>query len=81
MAGLSWPKAGWWVAGIVIAAALAPTLPPLRFWLAKRIGPAAASTNAPPGAAPEKSVAVLPVADMSEKHAQEYFADGMAVIG
>ena len=27
---------------------------------------------------PEKSVAVLPFVDMSEKHDQEYFADGMA---
>jgi adenylate cyclase len=26
----------------------------------------------------EKSVAVLPLADMSEKKDQEYFADGMA---
>ena len=29
-------------------------------------------------AAPEKSIAVLPFADMSEKKDQEYFADGMA---
>jgi TolB-like protein/cytochrome c-type biogenesis protein CcmH/NrfG len=29
-------------------------------------------------AIPEKSVAVLPFVDMSEKHDQEYFADGMA---
>jgi len=29
-------------------------------------------------AAPEKSIAVLPFVDMSEKHDQEYFGDGMA---
>jgi serine/threonine-protein kinase len=31
-----------------------------------------------PAATPEKSIAVLAFADMSEKHDQEYFADGMA---
>jgi TolB-like protein/cytochrome c-type biogenesis protein CcmH/NrfG len=30
------------------------------------------------GTMPEKSIAVLPFADLSEKHDQEYFADGMA---
>jgi adenylate cyclase len=29
-------------------------------------------------AAPEKSVAVLPFVDMSEKHDQEYFSDGLS---
>lgn len=33
--------------------------------------------GAPPAAA-EKSIAVLPFADMSEKHDQEYFSDGLA---
>ena len=39
------------------------------------------TTGPPPPAAdviPEKSVAVLPFVDMSEKHDQEYFADGIA---
>jgi TolB-like protein/tetratricopeptide (TPR) repeat protein len=31
-----------------------------------------------PGAIPEKSIAVLPFADMSEKKDQEYFSDGLA---
>ena len=31
-----------------------------------------------PASASEKSIAVLPFADMSEKHDQEYFADGIA---
>ncbi len=55
-----------------------------KFWLSKR----AASTvehatatvkAAPTGAAvPEKSIAVLPFVDMSEKHDQEYFSDGLS---
>jgi TolB-like protein/Flp pilus assembly protein TadD len=35
-------------------------------------------TATPTGAISDKSIAVLPFADMSEKHDQEYFADGMA---
>ena len=36
--------------------------------------------NAPPvvASAPEKSIAVLPFLDMSEKHDQEYFSDGLS---
>ena len=49
-----------------------------KFWLSKSVTteqpPAAAATMA----ATEKSIAVLPFTDMSEKHDQEYFADGMA---
>jgi len=41
-------------------------------WMAHRNGLATTS------AIPEKSIAVLPFVDMSEKHDQEYFADGMA---
>jgi len=52
-----------------------------RFWLSKRAAheqPAALST--PPAAAPipDKSVAVLPFLDMSEKKDQEYFSDGLS---
>lgn len=36
------------------------------------------ATTAKPVALPEKSIAVLPFVDMSEKHDQEYFADGMS---
>ncbi|MGC1389250.1 MAG: TIR domain-containing protein [Steroidobacteraceae bacterium] len=49
-----------------------------RAWLHKSGQPAA---GAAPSTAPlvsEKSIAVLPFADMSEKHDQEYFSDGMA---
>lgn len=38
----------------------------------------AENPSSPTLAPPEKSVAVLPFADMSEKHDQELFADGMA---
>ena len=37
-----------------------------------------AGSPAPPAAAEGKSVAVLPFTDLSEKHDQEYFSDGLA---
>ena len=37
-----------------------------------------AATSATPTAAPERSVAVLPFTDMSARHDQEYFSDGLA---
>src|SRR5437588_9606121 len=52
-----------------------------KFWLNKR---ATSSVSMIDGArsqlptVPEKSIAVLPFVDLSEKHDQEYFADGMA---
>jgi TolB-like protein/tetratricopeptide (TPR) repeat protein len=55
-----------------------------RFWLSKHTSadrPVAAVTPALPPTMPvipEKSVAVLPFVDMSEKQDQEYFADGTA---
>jgi len=39
---------------------------------------APASPAESPAAAPERSVAVLPFTDMSERHDQEYFSDGLA---
>jgi TolB-like protein/Flp pilus assembly protein TadD len=55
-----------------------------QFWLSKRvandgrdtIASGSAATRAAP--ATDKSIAVLPFVDMSEKKDQEYFADGMA---
>jgi TolB-like protein len=44
-----------------------------RFLLAKRVAPAAATKSIS-----DKSIAVLPFTDMSEKKDQEYFADGIA---
>jgi TolB-like protein/Flp pilus assembly protein TadD len=55
-----------------------------KLWLSKHaasVNPVAASTPASTPAAPaisEKSIAVLPFTDMSEKKDQEYFGDGMA---
>ena len=40
--------------------------------------PATQSAVGTPGTVPDKSIAVLPFVDLSEKHDQEYFADGMA---
>jgi TolB-like protein/tetratricopeptide (TPR) repeat protein len=56
------------------------------WWSARRAAPAAATpvtnsmpANPPPAlAAPEKSIAVLPFVDMSEKKDQEYFSDGLS---
>jgi TolB-like protein len=50
-------------------------------WMAPKSQPAtknslATASTAP--AAPEKSIAVLPFVDMSEKHDQEYFSDGLS---
>ena len=52
-------------------------------WLSKRPASSAVTTTTSPRSqtpsdVPEKSIAVLPFVDMSEKHDQEYFADGMA---
>jgi len=61
---------------VVVAAALAYFLAD-KFWLgtrAKAQQPTSATTS-PVG---DKSIAVLPFTDMSEKKDQEYFADGMA---
>jgi TolB-like protein len=52
-------------------------------WLAKHpagerpVAAAPPALDLPAPTIPEKSVAVLPFVDMSEKHDQEYFADGM----
>jgi adenylate cyclase len=57
-----------------------------KFWISKRVAviaptaavaPPAVSTPASP-VVPEKSVAVLPFVDMSEKKDQEYFSDGLS---
>ena len=70
---------------LAIGGALAVALTYLvvdKFWLPKRIASSAASTGVTPASqpavTPEKSIAVLPFADMSEKHDQEYLCDGLA---
>jgi adenylate cyclase len=71
-------------AGLAIVAVALASLLANRFWLAKRaaserpiatVTPAAAITMP---AVSEKSVAVLPFVDMSEKKDQEYFSDGLS---
>jgi TolB-like protein/Tfp pilus assembly protein PilF len=68
---------------VVIAAGLAYVLAD-KFWLSKRAAPASEAASAePPGTAvstakSDKSVAVLPFADLSEKKDQEYFSDGLS---
>jgi TolB-like protein/Flp pilus assembly protein TadD len=59
------------IAAILVCIGVAATLG-LHFWsLSHRVAQQGAAKI-------EKSIAVLPFADMSEKHDQEYFADGMA---
>jgi serine/threonine-protein kinase len=66
------------VAALIVAAAVALAyFVADRFWLSKHVTAdhsTAAVTNVPS----DKSIAVLPFTDMSEKKDQEYFADGMA---
>jgi TolB-like protein/Flp pilus assembly protein TadD len=57
------------VAGLVIYLGLS------RLWMSKPVPTAAQVATLP---ASEKSIAVLPFVDLSEKHDQEYLADGMA---
>jgi TolB-like protein/tetratricopeptide (TPR) repeat protein len=68
------------IAAILVAAGLLAALILWRPWRMISGMPAAriaAATGAGP-AVSEKSIAVLPFADMSEKHDQEYFSDGLA---
>jgi TolB-like protein len=71
-------------AAVAIVAAMLAWLLVDRFWLSKHVAeekPIAAIASATVPAAPaiaDKSIAVLPFVDMSEKKDQEYFADGMA---
>ncbi|MGB8692088.1 MAG: TIR domain-containing protein [Steroidobacteraceae bacterium] len=70
-----------WVAiasAAVLATALAYVVAP-KFWPTKHPSAEQPSLAATPTAAiSDKSIAVLPFVDMSEKHDQEYFGDGMA---
>jgi adenylate cyclase len=69
----------WIVGGLLILAAV--YLAADRFLVSKRAVPAAevpAKLPAPIDAVSEKSVAVLPFVDMSEKKDQEYFSDGLS---
>ncbi len=64
------------VAGVLLAGVL--TLKPWRMANAPPATPAVSAAPAVPGTAPERSIAVLPFTDMSEKKDQEYFSDGLS---
>jgi TolB-like protein/Flp pilus assembly protein TadD len=67
-----------WVAVLIGAGTVALTyFAADKFWLSKR-GMSEKSTTAAANVVNDKSIAVLPFSDMSEKKDQEYFADGMA---
>ena len=66
-----------WAIGAVIAVVLSYFAVD-KFWLSKRTAVATASAVSQSTMAPEKSVAVLPFTDLSEKHDQSYFSDGLA---
>jgi TolB-like protein/Flp pilus assembly protein TadD len=72
------------VAIITVIAVIVAYLVVDKFWLAKHVGSERPIAEAAPPAATDspvisdKSIAVLPFVDMSEKKDQEYFADGMA---
>jgi TolB-like protein/Tfp pilus assembly protein PilF len=67
------PWWGWLMAAIVVASYFALRPPPRP----ARSGDAGVAAARPAGI-PEKSIAVLPFVDMSEKKDQEYFSDGLA---
>lgn len=71
-----------WGAAVVAAIAFAYFVGD-KFWLSKRASPRSTASSVVAGSetsplVPAKSIAVLPFADMSERHDEEYFADGMA---
>jgi TolB-like protein len=66
-----------WAISAVLAFALAYFAVD-RLRLSKRTAAVPGSAAPASATAPEKSIAVLPFVDLSEKHDQEYFADGMA---
>jgi TolB-like protein len=64
--------------GLIIAGFAADRLRPFGRRSAAKAPMVSTSASAPTATIPEKSVAVLPFVDMSEKKDQEYFADGIA---
>ena len=78
----SWrSKAAVLVISAVLAVALAYFVAD-KFWLSKRVASSTVSmtvgARSQPAAVPEKSIAVLPFIDLTEKQDQGYLADGMA---
>jgi TolB-like protein/Tfp pilus assembly protein PilF len=67
------------IAAVVVVLAAVITLRPWHMLTDRSAAPPVTQDNAPgPASANEKSVAVLPFTDMSERHDQEYFSDGLA---
>ena len=73
----SWPLKSASVAVVAVIAAGLALLFADKFWWSKRAVSSTVSTGSQSSAVPQKSVAVLPLADMSEKHDQEPFTDGL----
>jgi hypothetical protein len=85
LASKATPSRQWIVAAAVGVVAVALTYFVVnKFWLSKHVsaghsaGPETAVTALAAAAISDKSIAVLPFVDMSEKKDQEYFADGIA---
>jgi TolB-like protein len=81
---ISWHRPLSWAAGVAVVMVTGYFVAD-KFWLSKHDfagAPARTSGGARPApaasATPEKSIAVLPFVDMSEKHDQEYFSDGLS---
>jgi TolB-like protein/Tfp pilus assembly protein PilF len=71
------------IAGVLVGAAVLAAAIAWQPWrmMTGRAGMGSVAREVPGSVAPaaaEKSIAVLPFADMSEKHDQEYFSDGLA---
>ena len=66
-----------WRSAPALWAALAIAGLALGYLAMRQRSPVALATAPVPAAATEKSIAVLPFLDMSEKHDQEYFSDGL----
>jgi TolB-like protein len=67
------PRRAWVIAAVVVAVALAGA-----YFLVDKAWRSKLGTTGSTAVISDKSIAVLPFTDMSEKKDQEYFADGMA---
>jgi TolB-like protein/Tfp pilus assembly protein PilF len=71
-------RSGRWYAGVALGVIVVAALAALRPWHLLAARQDAPRQDPSVSEAPQKSVAVLPFADMSEKHDQEYFSDGLS---
>jgi TolB-like protein len=70
------PLVAWIVGGLLVLAAGYIVID--KFMASRRAAPTVAVPAPAPAVISDKSIAVLPFADMSEKHDQEYFSDGLS---